>query len=251
MQSIAVILTDKLLSRVPPSSYMCDIITLDDDPTTLPGDGRTHQVSSREGLVAWLQRLKPEEAEALFDDHQPLALRHVLKIVERMSAMFLQHARWIMSRIVTQHCDSQFPDSIPFFLTISRALYRHIHDQQKLLSKNMRVASLRGGENMREQIEDLEYLTADMDKASSALEEDVRFIVSVASIKEGKVVGLVSKLAFYFLPLSLLATILAISDDHLRFYILGGLSVPFTLVSTYFMFYFKPSNIDSLRFSHK
>jgi hypothetical protein len=82
-----------------------------------------------------------------------------------------------------------------------------------------------------------------------ALEEDVRFIVSVASIKEGKVVGLVSKLAFYFLPLSLLATILTISDDNLRFYILAGLSVPFILATTYFMFYFKISNINSLDFT--
>lgn len=251
MQCIAVILTDKLLSRVPPASYMQDIVTVDDDPDTLPKDGRLKQVSCREELVAWLQRLKPEEAKALFDDRELLALHPVMKIVERASATFLQHARRIMSRIVTQHCDKNFPDSIPFFLTISRALHRHIHDQQYILSQAMRIATLRGGDNMAEQIQDFTHLNNSMEASLNALEEDVRFIVSVASIKEGQIVGLISKLAFYFLPLSLLATILTINDDNLRFYILGGLSIPFILVSTYFMFYFKPSNVDSLMFFAK
>jgi hypothetical protein len=229
---------------------MRDVVTLDDDPDTPSKTCRFEQLSCRKELVAWLRRLKPEEVKALFDDHEPLALRPVLKIIERASATFLEHARQIIDRIATGHCDNKFPDSIPFFLTVSRSLYRHIHDQKMLLSDNMRIASLRGSEeSMAEQIQDFKYLIEDMGNELRALEEDVRFIVSVASIKEGKVVGLVSKLAFYFLPLSLLATILTISDDNLRFYILAGLSVPFILATTYFMFYFKISNINSLDFT--
>jgi hypothetical protein len=184
----------------------------------------------------------------LFNDREALAVRPVLKIVERASAMFLQHTQWIMNRIVNQHCDKEFPDSIPFFLTISRNLHRHLHFHRRILSHAVRIATLQGANGMVEQIDDLNHLKSEIDEALSALKEDVRFIVSVASIKEGQVVGLISKLAFYFLPLSLLATILSINNDNLRFYILGGLSVPFVLILTYFMFYFKPSNIDSLRF---
>jgi hypothetical protein len=223
---------------------MCDIVTYDDDPKELPENGRKLQVSAREEILAHLRRLEPSDALSLFNgNHDLILLQPVLKIIERMSATFLQHARWTMSRIVTQHCDKQFPDSIPFFLTISRALHRHIHEQKRLLAKAMRIARLKAGgsDRVKEQIEDFTHLSE---------EEDVRFIVAVAQIKEGQVVGYVSKLAFYFLPLSLWATILAISDDF-RFYILGALSVPSIVFATYIMFFFKPSNVDSLKFQRE
>jgi hypothetical protein len=154
-----------------------------------------------------------------------------------------------MSRIVTRHCDEKFPNSISFFLEISRSLYRHIHDQQRLLRFALRIASLKGGENIAEQIQDFGFLTQDMESALKALEEDVRFLVSAASIREGKIVGWVSKFAALFLPVSLLATILAISDPgYTRWAILGGLSVPFVLISVYFMFLWRPAHLDNLRF---
>jgi hypothetical protein len=108
------------------------------------------------------------------------------------------------------------------------------------------MTSKRGGNNLAEEIEDFNSLKEDMDRALRALDADARFLVASASIKEGKIVGLVSKVAFLFLPLSLLATILSINDDYIRFVILGALSVPFILVSAYLMFFWKPSNIDRL-----
>lgn len=110
----------------------------------------------------------------------------------------------------------------------------------------MRVASLRGGNGLVEELEGLNHLKEEMDRQLRLLEADARFLVAGASINEGKIVGSVSKLAFLFLPLSLLATILAINDDYIRFIILGALSVPFILVSVYLMFFWKPSNIDRL-----
>jgi hypothetical protein len=197
--------------------------------------------------MSWVQRLTPDEAKALFDDHEQFALRPVLKIVETNGAMFLSHARYIMRRILTYHCDAQFPKSIPFFLHISRELHRCIHEQQKLLRYSLRVASLRGGDDITQQKQDFASLASDMDGALKALEEDVRFLVGEASIREGKVVGWVSKFAALFLPVSLLATILGISDPgYARWAILGGLSVPFALISTYFMFFWKPAYFDSL-----
>jgi hypothetical protein len=227
------------------------VTILDDDPVTLGNDGRSHQVSSRRELISWLQRLTPSEAKGLFNDpdHEPLALRPVLKIVERASAMFLAHARYIMIRILTRHCDDRFPDNISFFLHVSRSLHRHLHDQQKLLLSALRVAALRGGNDIAEQKRDFEFLAEDMGNALKALEEDVKFLTSAASIIEGKIVGLVSKFAALFLPVSLLATILAISDPgYTRWAILGGLSVPFVLISVYLMFFWKPVHLDSLRF---
>lgn len=163
--------------------------------------------------------------------------------------MFLVHVRYIMNRILNRLCDENFPNSIPFFLHISRSLHRHIHGQQRLLRYALRVTSLKGGENTAEQIEDFGFLAEDMNGALKALEEDVRFLVAAASIREGKIVGWVSKFAALFLPVSLLATILAISDPgYTRWAILGGLSVPFVLISIYFMFFWRPAHIDSLRF---
>jgi hypothetical protein len=134
--------------------------------------------------MSWLQRLTPDEAKALFDDHEQLALRPVLKIVESNVVMFLAHARHIMNRILTRHCDGQFPESIPFFLHISRSLHRYIHEQQRILRYSLRVASLRGGDDIAEQKQDFAFLAGDMDGTLKALEEDVRFLVGEASIRE-------------------------------------------------------------------
>lgn len=101
---------------------------------------------------------------------------------------------------------------------------------------------------MTEQIEDFGFLLDDMEGALKALEEDVKFLTSAASIREGRIVGLVSKFAALFLPVSLLATILAISDPgYTKWAILTGLSVPFVLVSVYFMFFWRSAHLDSLR----
>ncbi len=245
---LGIILTDQLLSKVLPASYIHTPVTiLDDDPNTLGLDGRSCQVSSRRELIGWLQRLKPEERKDLFNGHEPLVLRPTLKMVERASSMFLVHARYIMTRMVNRFCDDKFPNSIPFFLFISRALHRHILDQQKLLSHALHVASLRGGENIAEQKEDFDFLAEEMDRALKALEEDVRFLASTAAIREGKIVGWVSKFAALFLPVSLLATILAISDPgYTRWATLGSLSVPFVLISIFFMFFWKPPHVDNL-----
>lgn len=102
---------------------------------------------------------------------------------------------------------------------------------------------------MAEQIKDFNFLAEEMDRALKALEEDVRFLVSTASIREGKIVGWVSKFAALFLPVSLLATILTISDPgYTRWAILGGLSMPFLLISIFFMFFWKPPHVDNLTY---
>jgi hypothetical protein len=154
-----------------------------------------------------------------------------------------------MVRMMNCFCDDTFPNSIPFFLSISRTLHRHIIEQQNLLRYAPLVASLRGGKNIAEQKEDLDFLAEEMDRALKALEEDVRFLASKASIREGKIVGWVSKFAALFLPVSLLATILTISDSgYMRWVILGGLSVPFVLISIFFMFFWKPPHVDNLSY---
>lgn len=199
-------------------------------------------MSARRELISWVQRLQPNEAKALFDDHKQLALRPVLKLVESSGAMFLDHARYMMSRILTHNHDPQFPDSIPFFLRISRSLHRYIHLQQKLLRSSLRVASLRGGDDITEQEQDFSFLSSEMENTLKALEEDVRFFVGEASIQEGKIVGWVSKFAALFLPVSLLATILSINDTgYTRWTILGCLSGPFVFICIYFMFFWKPA----------
>jgi hypothetical protein len=154
-----------------------------------------------------------------------------------------------MVRSLHHWCDDLYPNSIPFFLTISRRLHRHIFDQRTLLFQAIRLASLRGGENIGEQIKDLEFLVEEMDRVLKVLDETVHFLVSAAAIQEGKIVGWVSKFAAVFLPVSLLATILAISDPgYTRWAILGGLSVPFVLISIFFMFFWKPAHLDNLEY---
>jgi len=77
----------------------------------------------------------------------------------------------------------------------------------------------------------------------------VRFLVSAASIREGRIVGWVSKFAALFLPVSLLAAIVALGDPgYIRWAVFGGLSVPFVLISVYSMFMWKPEHLDSLTF---
>jgi hypothetical protein len=160
--------------------------------------------------------------------------------------MFLLHARYIMDRVLTGNCDVKFPNSTPFFLYISRSLHRFVHQHQRLLRSSLEIASLRGGDDITEQTEDFNFVDRELDKALNALEEDVKFLVGEASVREGKIVGWVSKFAALFLPVSLLATILSISDPgYVKWAILGGLSVPFVLISIYLMFMF-PTYFDSV-----
>jgi hypothetical protein len=241
-------LTDQIISAVPYASSIPSPVSLleDEDTEHLELDRRGHQVSARRELISWVQRLKPNEAKALFDDQKQLALRPVLKIVENSGIMFLDHARYQMARILTRHCDPQFPDSIPFFLQTSRSLHRHIHKEQRVLQSTLRIASMRGGDDITEQEQDLDFLINGMGDALKAIEEDVRFLVGQASIQEGKIVGWVSKFATLFLPVSLLATILSINDPgYTKWAILGSLSVPFMLISIYFMFFFKSAYVNT------
>jgi len=110
----------------------------------------------------------------------------------------------------------------------------------------LHIASLRSGDDIAEQEADFEFLDKELNRVLNALEEDVKFLVGEASVREGKIVGWVSKFAALFLPVSLLATILSISDPgYIRWVILGGLSVPFVLISIYLMFMF-PAYFDGL-----
>jgi hypothetical protein len=243
-----IILTDQIISAVPSTSSIPNPVTLlEDEDTEQPElDRWGHQLSARRELISWVQRLKHNEAKALFDDQEQLALRPVLKIVESSGTMFLDHARYLMARILTRHCDPQFPDSIPFFLHISRSLHRYIHKEQRVLQSTLRIASMRGGDDITEQEQDLDFLIKGLGDALKAIEEDVRFLVGEASVQEGKIVGWVSKIATLFLPVSLLATILSISDPgYTKWAILGSLSVPFVLISIYFMFFFKSAYIST------
>lgn len=222
---------------------MLDVITsVDDDSDTPANNGRRNQVSCREELVQWLRQLKPQDAKVLFDDYETLVLRPILKTVERACVTFLAHIRYITSRIVTRHCDEGFPDSIQFFLKVLRSMHWEIYDHQRILRLALRIASLKGGEGIAEQIQDFQFLMEDMKDVLKSLEEDVRFLAAAASIREGKIVGWVSKFACLFLPVSLLASILSISDPgYTRFAILGSLGVPFVLISIYFLFFWNYS----------
>jgi hypothetical protein len=223
---------------------MLDII--DDNSDAIGNGDRINRISSRKELLLWFQG-NPQDAKAVFCDHEPLALRPVLKIVERTSMTFLTHARYILRLIAFGHFDKQFPDSIPVSLRILLSLHTNIHDEQEVLGCAMRTASLRGGENIAEQIRDLKFIAKDMAGVLKALKEVVRFLTSVASTSEGTQVGWITKFAFLFLPLSLLSTILTIDGDYIRFAILGGLGMPFVLISLCFIIFWKPAGLGSLR----
>jgi hypothetical protein len=254
---LGIILTEKLLADNPPAPELLDpVSSLYDSFSSnalLPKD-RRKQVSCRDELIGWLEQLPKEEALALFDDNDvgPLALSPILTVVEAFSVMFLTYARHTMTRILTRHCDKEFPDSIQFALRMLRHLHGFVHDHQRLLQENLRVSYLKGNKNIEEQTKDIEYLVQDSERVVKALEEDVRFFVAISSIKEGKLVAMVSKLAFLFLPVSTWAAVMSINgpgqDGFTRFIIFGSLTLPSLLISTFIIFFWKPSNVDSLEF---
>jgi hypothetical protein len=146
-------------------------------------------VSSRRELISWLQGLTPNEAKALFDNHEQAALQPVLKMAESNGVIFLAYVKHVMNRIFVYPCDTQFPDSISFFLHISHSLYRHIREQKRLLHSALNVASLRRSGGIAEQKQDFGFLADEMESALKALEEDLRLLAREASIREGKTVG--------------------------------------------------------------
>jgi len=125
--------------------------------------------------------------------------------------MFLTYAQYTVTRILTLHCDNKFPNSIQFALRVLRYLHGYIRDQEQLLQGNLRVANLKGSKIIEEQTQDIEYLVQDLESTLKAVDEDVRFFVAASSIKEGKLVAMVSKLAFLFLPVSAWAAVMSIN----------------------------------------
>ncbi|PMD37100.1 hypothetical protein L207DRAFT_515509 [Hyaloscypha variabilis F] len=233
---IGIILTDQPLSDCPPVSHISIPVTSLEDQNFGIDRGR-HQVSTRREIISWLQDLTANEVNAIFNDSNQLALQPVLKIVEKGSAMFLNHIRYLMQRILVRVCDEKFPDSTAFFLEISRSLEAYIYIHQKLMCSVLRVAKLRGGDDITEIERDFSYLADDLEFEVKVIKENVRFFVAEASIQEGKRVGWLSKLATVFLPVTLLATILSINDlGHTKWAILGGLGVPFVLILIFLMF---------------
>ncbi len=218
------------------------LLDLDNTAKNLGIDARQYQVSPRRELISWLQLLKPTDAKALFDDREQLAMRHLLQRVESCGVISLSYARHIMNRIFAHSCDDQFPNNIQFFLQISRSLQRIFNEQKRLQQNALFTAELRcGGDQITEQKQAFAFIEGNINSVLRTLEEDVRFLVAEASIREGRVVGWVSKVATLFLPVSLLAQILSISDSgYTRWAMLAGLSVPFVLISIYFMFFWKP-----------
>jgi hypothetical protein len=135
---------------------------------------------------------------------------------------------------------------------VLRYLHGYIQDQQQLLQENLRVANLKGSKIIEEQTQDIEYLVQDLESTLKAVDEDVRFFVAASSIKEGKLVSMVSKLAFLFLPISAWAAVMSINgpgqEGYTRFIIFGSLTLPSLLISAFIIFFWKPSNVDSLEF---
>jgi len=254
---LGIILTEKLLTDDPPAPQLPDpVSSIDgDSPSNIPSSiDRSKQVPCRVELLGWLQQLQKEEALALFDNNnsEPLALSLILKVIEETSVMFLAYAQYTMARILTRHCEDDFPDSIQFALRVLRFLHRYIHDHQRLLQENLRIAYLKGSKIIEEQAQDIECLAQDFERTLKALDEDVRFFVATSSIKEGKLVAMVSKLAFLFLPISTWAAVMSINgpgqEGYTRFIIFGSLTLPSLLISAFIIFLWKPSNVDSVEF---
>lgn len=71
--SLGIILTDQLLSDVPPTSHILNPVSLlDDNSENLDTDASCLQVSARRELISWIERLTPEEAKNLFKRYVPL-----------------------------------------------------------------------------------------------------------------------------------------------------------------------------------
>ncbi|KAE9378593.1 hypothetical protein N431DRAFT_326902 [Stipitochalara longipes BDJ] len=233
---IGILLTDQLLSDRPPGSHILIPVT-STEAENFGVDRRLHQASTRREIVSWLQSLTADEAKALFDDCNQLALQPILKIVENSGAMFLDHVRYLMQRIHVRVCDETFPYSSAFFLEVSHSLQIHINKHKSLMSSTLRVAKVHNSDNITNVERDFGYLVDDMENELKKLKEHVRLFVAEASIQEGKMVGWVSKWAVVFLPVSLLATILSINDPgYIKWAILVGLGVPFVLILIFLMF---------------
>lgn len=245
---IGIILTDALFSNEGYGSHIpVPVSLLEDNYSNNGGETGRTQPSSRRSLISWLSNLSPSDAKKTFSGNKPLAIQSIYRLVETQGIMFLEHTKYLMARILCRDCDTYFPDSIAFFLEVTRSLHGYIHRQKNLLKYNLEVASALGGTDLSEQIEDFDSLSRDLDDTLVALNEDVRFLVGEASIREGKIVGWVSKFAAVFLPVSLLAQVLSIGGDgFVRWAILGSLSVPFVLLSVYFMFFGTPAYFNSL-----
>ena len=236
-----IILTDRLIKPDKPVDTVDSISFFDKSDTQ---DRSTH-VSARTELLSWLQKLPSPSRQVLFSPHEPVALRPLIKLIEQMSSAFLAYAHFHLNRIVHGHFDVTFPDTYNFSLVIYRNFHRQIYDQQQILNRAVGMAAIKGVTDvvMEQQKEDIKTLTEEMQLLLARLEQDVQILHSNFAIQQAALVSRLTKLAFLFLPLSTVATILAINGPESRFVIFGAISVPFVLISATIMFF-------SVDFSH-
>jgi hypothetical protein len=246
---LGIIVTDRLFNnQLPQPSALDAVASLSDD---LPGSGqRCFQVSSRDELIEWLQHLSAEEEKSLFlEEREPLALRPILKIAEMASTTFLANLQYYTTRINNRQCDDDFPDNIDFALRVARCFHRHSYQQQEMLTRNIAIARVKGCEQL-EEVQDIKFLIESMKVAQCALQEDLQFIISAASVKHAKQVTWFTKFATLVVPVNTVAAILAIAgsgDENANFKIFGGVTIPLLLFTSYFIFYWRAEHVHSLR----
>lgn len=158
-------------------------------------------------------------------------------MVEKTGTTFLANMRYYSNRIDTRLCDNNFPDNTDFALGVARCMLRHNCNHQ-----DMR-------EHFKE-VQDIKFLIEDMKSPLRALQEDVQFLVSAASVKHAKQVTWFTKFATLLVPINTVAAILAVigSDGvgNTRFKIFGGVTVPLLLISSPFIFYWRAAHVHSL-----
>ena len=194
------------------------------------------QCSARTKILYWIQGLSASARQDLLSHHEPLALRQLIKFTECTSSAFLAYANFHLNRIICGNFDKSFPDTYGFSLHIYRCFHRHIYDQQEILQRAMGMASIKGvvDDAMQQQKEDIEILSTQLQHLLARLEQDVQILHSNFAIQQAKLVSRVTKLAFLFLPLSTIATILAINGPNERFVIFGAIAVPLVFLSVLF-----------------
>ena len=115
----------------------------------------------------------------------------------------------------------------------------------------MGMASIKGvvDDAMQQQKEDIEILSTQLQHLLARLEQDVQILHSNFAIQQAKLVSRVTKLAFLFLPLSTIATILAINGPSERFVIFGAIAVPLVFLSVLFFIFTKDFEHPDAKYS--
>jgi hypothetical protein len=236
---LGIVLSDRLLKSDTPKTSIDTLTAFSPESLEdrIRGPNRRKQVSCREEVAWWLQRLDPIKRKSLFNNPEdPLLITPFLHVVIATNSWFINEARFQFGHISVSKHDHAFPSSTNFYLNgVARRIRSGLYYHLKHLEKNANIVKAKRYQNNRhesdELLNDVNVLRDDMNALLRMVEYEIKYLGSKQAIEhprtsflEMEQINLLAKIGTVFVPLNIAAAVLAIPGPWYKLAIWAGLA---------------------------